>query len=373
MKKRIKLIFTAMIIATLVMLEYPTSDFVSAKNTKTYLENDTDDGVVLGYYDISTGKETLYTEEQLEREYSIDAKSLKGIIKTEARNASKEYKKKKMTNSQKMESMCAIEDASISKINPIFQWKNKVLGNQIANNLETQNSLTSVTNDYSDRILVQKNSSYYNRVCKIIANGVFYDGTTNSKFNGISSGTGFAVGKNLCATARHCITDSYGNWMTDIKAYYGFDGDTNEYTNLLTNVKGYVFFPSYITGYETNGTIKTDWNYDVAFLIWDTETVQKTGCFGMVGGFDEGETPIRIAGYPSALGGKRMYTGVGMLAKTTATKLWYSGISTSSGDSGAPLFSESLYAYGVHTHSDWSGRRFDSELIQWFWDNGYVS
>ena len=68
-----------------------------------------------------------------------------------------------------------------------------------------------------------------------------------------------------------------------------------------------------------------------------------------------------------------MYTGVGMLAKTTATKLWYSGISTSSGDSGAPLFSESLYAYGVHTHSDWSGRRFDSELIQWFWDNGYVS
>lgn len=92
----------------------------------------------------------------------------------------------------------------------------------------------------------------------------------------------------------------------------------------------------------------------------------------MAEGFDEDETLIRIAGYPSALGGNRMYTGVGSLVNTTDTKLWYTGITASSGDSGGPLFNENLYAYGVHTHSGPSGRRFKSSLIQWLIDEGYA-
>lgn len=244
MKKKLKVFINSILLVAIVICAFPASSLVLAAgqaNIYTVDEGE-EDNIVLGYYDISTGKETLYTEEQLEKEFSIDAKKLTGAVKTKARKATKAYKKTKLTKQQKKEIATAKEDASIGGETFGIQVSDGILGNNIKKIESAENFTASNMGDYSDRMLVSKNASYYNLVCKLTGEGDFYDTTNSKKFHGTSSGTGFAVGKKLCATARHCITDSYGNWLTNIKAYYGYDGDANEYTNLLTNVAGYVFF-----------------------------------------------------------------------------------------------------------------------------------
>lgn len=195
-------------------------------------------------------------------------------------------------------------------------------------------------------------------------------------------GTGFAVGSNLCATARHCVTDDYGKWVTDFRAYYGYNGSRNTYDCLMTNVKGYIYYPQYITGTKADGEIIADGNYDVAVVIWGESTIDKVGCFGIDYDISNGMN-LKTAGYPGDLdNGNRMYEAYGSVTSFTDLRLCCNDIYCNGGQSGSPYFDSDWYVHGVLTHTgvnssgvvtgESSGRRFDYTLYVWLQNNGYL-
>lgn len=352
-------------IVTLMIIVFAIADIMLIKNvyakesanTESTQECSDDSDAVLAYYDIKTQKETLYTAEDLERTIT-DAKKSRSIKETVEPKSPTELPSAKY-----------LTEAEVKKFEEANKNTNEYYG-------ETTYSVRAVDN----RTLVDDvDTDPYYKIAKL-----YYTKKTNAA--GTTSrgyiGTGFAVGYNLCATARHCITDDYGNWVTNFQAYYGYNGLNNSYCDLLTNVSGYVYYPQYITGTDSEGKITVDADYDIAFVIWGEQTVSETGCFGMSSDISNGMN-LRTAGYPRDLdNGLRMYQAFGSVTSYTDTRLNCDNIYCNGGQSGSPYYDADFYVYGVVTHTqinsdqtvsgESSGRRIDVALIQWLQSNGYA-
>lgn len=362
MKKILRVFATLMVVITTIVFLFPENIFAIKQPCDFSGKQNNDSNVVLAYYDVATGKETLYTAEDLKSKLSSNLDKVGSSVKTKPQKATMKVSQKKLSNKQQK----VLEEAEKNTLeyNKTMQNPNEIDSKR----MESDNSVSTLSTD-NRTLVTDVNSQPYYSIAKLC-----YTKATsqNSETTSDYVGTGFAVGYNLCATARHCITDNYGNWVTNFKAYYGYNGEADTYSNLLTNVTGYVYYPQYIKGYNEDGTIQTDWEYDIAFVVWGNRTVEQTGCFGMSSDISVG-TAIQTAGYPADLrNGLRMYKDSGMVSSLTDRKIWYSNITTFGGQSGSPVYDTNLYVYGVHTHREPSGRRIDGALIQWLIDAGYV-
>lgn len=354
-KKIVMLMIIIFVIADIMLLKNVYAK--ESANTESTQECSTASDVVFAYYDIKTQKETLYTIEDLERTIA-NAKESRSIKET--------VEPKSPT---KLPSTKYLTEAEVKK----FEEANK-------NTSEYYGETTYSARAVDNRTLVNDvDTDPYYKIAKL-----YYTKKTNAAgtTSAVYEGTGFAVGYNLCATARHCLTDNYGNWVTDFKAYYGYNGLHNSYCNLLTDVSGYVYFPQYITGTDAEGKITVDADYDIAFVIWGEQTVSETGCFGMSSDISNGMS-LRTAGYPGDLdSGCRMYQAFGSITSYTDTRLNCDNIYCNRGQSGSPYYDANSYVYGVVTHGqinsdqtvsgESSGRRIDAALIQWLQSNGYA-
>lgn len=354
-KKIVMLMVIIFVIADIMLIKNVYAK--ESANTESTQESSNDSDVVLAYYDIKTQKETLYTVGDLER-IIANAKKRRSIKET--------VEPKSPT---KLPSTKYLTEAEVKKFEEANKNTNEYYG-------ETTYGVRAVDN----RMLVDNvDTDPYYKIAKLYyTKKINAEGTKSCKYDG----TGFAVGYNLCATARHCITDEYGNWVTDFKAYYGYNGLNNSYCDLLTNVSGYVYYPQYITGTNAEGKITVDSNYDIAFVIWGEQTVSETGCFGMSSDISNWMS-LRTAGYPGDLdSGYRMYQAFGNVTSYTDTRLKCDNIYCNRGQSGSPYYDTNGYVYGVVTHGqinsdetvsgESSGRRIDAALIQWLQSNGYA-
>ena len=369
MKNKIKSSFVLLMAVVMSLMLFQTDSLAAKVTSKTKAENVTSNNsdAVLAYYDVESKTETLYTANELQNMLN------KRNVAKNTTISSKSQMPEKKSNTKKL-STKEISDFAKAKADTMNETSNEVA--------YTQNTLTSSasTNTNDGRTLVNDASSdpYY-RIAKLyFTQYTSQDKSTSSGY----IGTGFAVGKNLCATARHCITDSYGNFDTSFKAYYGYNGSNNTYTNLFTDVSGYVYYPQYIASTNDDGTINVNTDYDIAFVIWNNETVSLTGCFGMSSTISTGMS-LRTAGYPGDLnGGLRMDEDYGTVTSYTNLRMNCDDIYAFGGQSGSPYFDSNYYAYGIMTHTtvdslgnvigNSSGRRFDGTLIQWLIDAGYV-
>lgn len=348
----------AMIVALLPQDAYAYN--VESINTMQTVsdESGSDSDAVLAYYDVETQTETLLTEKDLQDTISNARKRNRSIGTTvEPQSAVEPHTIQNLTEDE------------IEQFDEAADNTREYYG-ETASNMRAIDNRTLVSNPQAD--------PYY-RMAKL-----YYTQKTNASgtTSGGYMGTGFAVGYNLCATARHCITDDYGNWSTDFKAYYGYNGYNNTYCDLLDNVWGYIYYPQYITGKSSNGKIQVDMDYDIAFVIWGERTVEETGCLGMSSEISNGMSLI-TAGYPGDRdNGYRMYRAAGNVTSFTNLRLKCDNIYCYPGQSGSAYYDAGLYAHGVITHTDMlsndvvsgesSGRRFDATLIQWLQSNGYV-
>lgn len=327
------------------------------ENNTAHQLSDADSNAVLAYYDVKTQTETLITADEIQ-----------DVVSGTQRRSS--------TNSKEFLPQSATEPQVPKRLTD----EEQELLNEAKNNTLEYYGETPFSRAIDNRTLVSnpQGDPYY-RIAKLYFS--MAQNAAGTQKEGYM-GTGFAIGPNLCATARHCLTDNYGNWVSDFKAYYGYNGMNNTYSNLLTNVSGYIYYPAYITGTNSDGTITTDSNYDVAFVIWGERTVEKTGCFGMNSAIDNGLS-LRTAGYPKDRdGGYRMYEAYGDVTSYTDLQLRCNNIYCYGGQSGSPYFDSDYYAHGILTHTDLdgsgrvsgesSGRRFDYELIVWLQNSNYI-
>ncbi len=313
---------------------------------------------VLAYYDVKTQTETLFTEKDLQETISEERNKGKIIgTSVEPQKATKSHVIHNLTKEE-------VERFEVARENTKEYYGIET------SNIRAVDNRTLVSNPQADpyyRIA----KLYFNH--KLNASGTDWAGYV---------GTGFAIGYDLCATARHCLTDNYGNWATDFKAYYGYNGNNNTYCDLLKNVSAYIYYPQYITGKNADGTIQVDSDFDIAFVVWDKRTLEETGCFGMSSGLSEGMR-LLTAGYPADRdNGNRMYRSVGSVSSFTDFRLRCNNIFCYPGQSGSAYYDSSLYAHGVITHTDLtssgsvsgesSGRRFDSTLIEWLISAGHI-
>ena len=354
---KMKKAFSVLMIFVLTIMLIPQDIFAcDLKDNCQSLDAGSD--AVLAYYDVKTQTETLITEDELQAVVSsAQRKRSVDTAEFEPQSASEPQEQKLLTKKEKQ----MFDDA-----------KN--------NTLEYYGESQKSTRAIDNRSLVSNpQADPYYRIAKL-----YFSETTNAAGTQKAGymGTGFAVGPNLCATARHCLTDSYGKWVTDFKAYYGYNGYNNTYSNCFSNVSGYIYYPQYITGTNADGTITTDSNYDVAYVIWGERTVEKTGCFGMSSAISNGMN-LRTAGYPGDRdNGYRMYEAYGSVTSYTDQRLSCDNIYCAGGQSGSPYFDNDYYAHGILTHTrmlnstqvsgESSGRRYDYSLIVWLQNNNYV-
>lgn len=264
-----------------------------------------------------------------------------------------------------------LDNEQVDILPDIKQKRNNYFDNSypIMANLAMNLATTSDTSDEmdgiignDDRTLVSNVSTFpYYSVCKLVV-------TFASDPDHVYLGTGFAVGRNLCCTARHCITDSTGAFPTSVTAYYGYAGGS--YTYKATDVSYYIYSPAYTYGGIIN---------DYAFISWQNTNSGNTGCFGMQENATIG-TALDTAGYPSEQGynGEWMYKCSGTLTNTTNDNLYFN-MDVAKGQSGSPIYvnaSSGPYVNGIITHKTGAGYnigyRINSDLIQWLIDNGHI-
>lgn len=356
---KMKKIISVLMVFVLTIMMIPQNVLAfDSENSNKYQMPDAGSDAVLAYYDVKTQTETLITEDELQAVLSSSQRR--------GNTSTAEFAPQTATEPQVQKSLTETEKQMFDEA------KN--------NTLEYYGQSQMLTRAVDNRNLVSNpQADPYYRIAKL-----YFSHATNAAGTqkGGYMGTGFAIGPNLCATARHCLTDDYGNWSTDFKAYYGYNGNNNTYSNLFTNVSAYIYYPQYITGTGADGKITTDANYDVAFVIWGERTVEKTGCFGMSSDISNGMS-LRTAGYPGDRDyGNRMYEAYGSVTSYTSLRLGCDNIYCAGGQSGSPYFDASYYAHGVLTHTNMlsatvvsgesSGRRYDYSLIVWLQNNNYV-
>lgn len=356
---KVKKIISILMVFALTIMMIPQNVLAyDLENSNKYQGSDAGSEAVLAYYDVKTQTETLITEDELQA--IVSSSQMRRSTDTA------EFAPQTATEPQVQKPLTEIEK----------QRFDDAKNNTLEYYGETEKSTRAIDNR---SIVSNPQADPYYRVAKL-----YYSKTTNAAGTQKKGymGTGFAVGPNLCATARHCLTDDYGNWSTDFSAYYGYDGRNNTYTHRFTNVSGYVYYPQYITGTGDDGKITTDSNYDVAFVIWEERTVEKTGCFGMSSDISNGMS-LRTAGYPSDRdNGYRMYEVYGFVTSYTDFRLRCDNIYCAGGQSGSPYFDANYYVHGVMTHTrmlnetvvsgESSGRRYSDSLIVWLQNNNYI-
>ncbi len=295
----------------------------------------------LVYYDIKTKKETPLSKSDLKREFSIDIDAENSSIISKPQKAAKEISSKKLTPEEKSKLINANKEAS-----PLFPFSFPILPQ--VNAAAIPDIRTPVSNP---------NSFPYYCVAKIYGEHDQW------------LGTGFAVGKRLLATARHCIDkDANGNFHNTVTAYFGYDLNQSIYSYRTSDLAGYIYYPTVSSHLD-------DW----IFLVWGSDTVQNTGCFGMDGA-GRNQLGVSTAGYPQDLqDGNRMYKCSGVI---TACRSWdfTCSLRASHGQSGSPVYyntSGGPYAIGILTSAVIGSnivdaRRIDSGLVGWLRDSGHA-
>lgn len=348
MKKRIQSIFSLCLVMAFI---FSNSSAVIAKDTSGQSKECTD--YVLAYYDIATGVETMLTAKEAKARFGLNVNPNTLAISAEPQKATETIEKKKLTEEEAKDIAIANkrgeeyfkkENAALSITNRKQELSPEFAAQAASTTSETR---TVVTNMHKQ--------PYYS-VAKIYTNDQWI-------------GTGFAVGKNLLAAARHSIQYD-GEWVSSVTAYFGFENNNNTYTYKANNAVGYICYPT-----EQIGSQIKDW----VFVVWGTNTVSYTGCFGMDGSAGTG-TSVKTAGYPQDLdNGNRMYECTGTITSSSDYDFW-TNLRVNNGQSGSPVYKETangIYALGIVTGS-WfpknssQARRIDSGIIGWLCDNGYV-
>lgn len=342
-----------------MLLLFTNAPLIMAMDTSVQSNESTD--YVLAYYDIATGVETMLTAKEAKIRFGLDVDPDTLVISAEPKKPTEEPVEKKLTEKEEKE----VAEANKRGIERFYELdadrKNSLvpMSEQI-NTWQPESADRIADSDIETRTVVSDLHQHpYYSTAKI------YTGDT-------WIGTGFAVGKNLLATARHCIQKSDG-WVSSVTAYFGFNNNINTYIYKADNAVGYIYYP---TETITNGL--EDW----AFVVWGTDTVSSTGCFGMNGAGYTG-MPVKTIGYPQDLdNGNRMYECSGTITSCSDYDFICS-LRVYNGQSGSPAYQETAegpYAIGIVT-SSWFpvngtnaavARRIDSGLVGWLIENGYV-
>lgn len=217
----------------------------------------------------------------------------------------------------------------------------------------------------------------YYCTCRIVA--YFYTPTETT----ISQGTGFAAGGNLCATARHVITDDNGNFPNYLIAYYGYNNNT--YVFKIDDPKEYIFSSAYAKG---------NYKEDYAFIVWNNFGSANTGNYGMI---DKPEIGLAVQsnGYPREDGynGEVMYWGAGNIVSKSSMgsddleSCFAFDLLLHGGQSGSPVYIDEGYGpYAIGIYTDRAriefenvikdqfsiARRITSSLISWLQQYNYI-
>lgn len=355
MIKKLKFLFAFCVLLGVSFSICPS--VLAADNTST--KTGTDSKNVLAYYDIATGEETMLTVEDAKERFGLNVDPNTLAISEEPKKPTKKITKQKLTRKETID----LKKADLKDM----LFYNKQTANQasvfslMSDNSETQAVKFSVQYSYSSnetRTMVSNVNQYpYYSIAKI------YDGNN-------WRGTGFAVGYNLLATARHCL-QSGSSWVNTVDAYFAYDNNKATYTYKASNPVGYIYYP--VDTFESS--TEADW----AFVVWGTNTVYSTGCFGMSG---DGYTgmPVKTAGYPQDLNnGNKMYECSGSITVCNDYQI-ETNLRAYPGQSGSPIYQQTSsgpYAIAILTgtwfptnHS--IARRIDSGLVGWLIQNGYA-
>ncbi len=301
---------------------------------------------ILAYYDVEKGTETLITKEDIQQQEKQHRNFLESNLEPDYPALKPSLKQ--LTESEK-------EKLKEADMNTLLHGTGEI---------QTVPSFNAIAAIYNRTLIPNPNAYPYYSVAKLYL--FARDGSRHS-------GTGFAVGSNLCATSRHFITDKNGNFMKSITAYFGYDGAANSYTYKTSKAAGYIYDPRY--KHDGNGT-------DIAFIIWaNTATISHTGNFGI-----SKEIPVSpligTMGYPKDFYSElKMTESYDSIFNHSVRHLYSANISEARMQSGAPVFvmkSEGPYAIGILTDRNYPGtkplmgRRFDALIIKWLCFNGYI-
>lgn len=357
MKQRIKSILSLCIAMLLIFSNAP---LIMAKDASEQSNESTD--YVLAYYDIATGVETMLTAKEAKIRFGLNVDPDTLAISAEPKKATEEVIEKELTKKEANEIAKANERGIEHFFEDDTNGENSFVPASDNNQAWQSESTAQIADTTSEARTVVSNvhqQPYYS-VAKIYTGDEWI-------------GTGFAVGKNLLATARHCVQDGDG-WAPSVTAYFGFENNKNTYTYKADNSIGYIYYPT-----ETITNSLEDW----AFVVWGTDTVSSTGCFGMSGAGYTGMS-VKTAGYPQDLdNGNRMYECSGTITSCTDYD-FQSDLRSAKGQSGSPIYEENAsgaYAIGILTHKTFHAnetysvvaRRIDSGLIKWLIQNGYTN
>lgn len=323
-------------------------------------QSDESSTYVLAYYDIKTGVETMLTAKEAKNKFGLDVDSDTLAISTEPKRPTEKLVEKRLTEKEK-EEVAEANKRGIEAFGKSNLLKDNIFDLRFKqNNLNQAKAATQITAADSETRTMVSNTNQFPYCCT----AKIY---TGSRW----IGTGFAVGKNLLATARHCIQDSNG-WASSVTAYFGFDNNTNTYFYKADNPVGYIYYP-----HEIVENSLEDW----VFVVWGTNNADTTGTFGMSGAGYTG-MPVRTMGYPQDLNeGNKMYECSGVITDCRDYD-FNCDLRAYLGQSGSPVYEQGPngpYAIAIITNSWFPGngtndaiaRRIDNGLIGWLIENGY--
>ena len=178
--------------------------------------------------------------------------------------------------------------------------------------------------------------------------------------------TAFMIGKNIVATAGHCIyqdvtsSGDYDDGIDNprfpdkIEFYFGVSNES-EYdlgNNYEYYAEGEVVHIEY--GYYVSPNFEHDW----AVIELDRNLGNTTGWFGRILNWDALSIPIKTCGYPGDKPDATMWEMTGSFYNKTDYRYYTNDIDTMGGQSGSPYLIDysglTNYVCGIHTFSDLS-------------------
>lgn len=348
MEKKYKIVLSLVIV--FVLLFGRNSMNITAQASGDASDNN---AYVLAYYDIATKTETMLTAKDVKQRFGINVNSSTLTISSEPQQPLMRPIEEKLSDEEKSD----IADKDEKGIN-YFNTNNGSLLLEESYSNKVSKSARATIGETRSKISNPNTSPYYS-TAKIYSSDQWI-------------GTGFAVGYNLLATARHCLQNDAG-WKSSITAYFGYNGNKGTYFYKANNAIGYIYYPS-----STIESSLQDW----AFVVWNTNTVYSTGCYGMKGDGYNGMA-VSTVGYPQDLeSGNYMYKCSGTITSCNDYDFW-SDLRVYNGQSGSPVYEETssgAYAIAIMTHSYFPvngtnnalSRRIDSGLIGWLIENEYA-
>lgn len=314
----------------------------------------------IAVYNVETEKETVDELKDVKKKIAIESDNPEIIPHRIKMTKKEKWIMEKARNLSEVQEDASVEsqDNAENTISPLPKIaKLEMLVGGAATSSDEMEGIVGTDN----RIWVSNTSQFpYYSTCKLIVTfashpGVYY------------MGTGFALGKNLCCTARHNITDETGAFPSSVTAYFGYNNGT--YTYKATDVAHYIYSPAYDYGEIIN---------DYGFIVWQNTGTSITGCYGMRENASIG-SGLKTIGYPAEQGynGELMYECVGQITGASNDNILFN-MDVARGQSGSPVFVNDgdYYVNSIVTHKTGTsyniGYRINSDLIQWLIDNGYI-